>query len=201
MDNRPENQGQNQEPEQTCDGRKTKSKNSFGFTPKHFHPYMLPNNFSCIIYGQRRSGKTTWVSWFLYWFQCRFRELYVFSSTAFNGHYQDFCPEHHVFPRFREDILEMIIENQKQIMGVECHQGQGTHCAGDGTFSKQAQNSNRKGSLTNGPFALFSTTFLTRSKTFVARSHSTRSSPWAATSIWPSWCARSTPRPCPRPSA
>lgn len=126
--------------------------NSLGFTPRTFHPYLLPSNFSCIIYGQRRSGKTTWVSWFLYWFQCRFRELYVFSSTAFNGHYQGFCPEHHVFPRFREDILQMIIENQKSIMGVEC-QG-GTNCAGDGKFSKQAHDRNSKEFIDNRPICV-----------------------------------------------
>jgi hypothetical protein len=61
--------------------------------------------------------------------------LYVFSSTAFNGHYQDFCPEYHVFPRFREDVLQLIIDNQKEMMGVECHGG--TSCPGDGTFHKR----------------------------------------------------------------
>lgn len=128
------------------------SMNTFGFEPRQFHPYMLPNNFSSIIYGQRRSGKTTWVSWFLYWFQCRFRELYVFSSTAFNGHYQEFAPEWHVFPRFREDILQMIIENQKAIMGVECVGG--TSCAGDGQFSKQRFKTNSKSFIDKRPICI-----------------------------------------------
>ena len=128
------------------------ARNTLGFHPKLFHPYLLPSNFSSIIYGQRRSGKTTWVSWFLYWFQCRFRELYVFSSTAFNGHYQELCPEHHVFPRFREDILEMIIENQKTLMGIEC-QG-GTKCAGDGIYSKQSHVKNSKSFVDKRPICI-----------------------------------------------
>ena len=67
--------------------------------------------------------------------------MYVFSSTAFNGHYQKICPEHHVFPRFREDILQMIIDNQKEIGGIECR-GNGTQCPGDGMLNMSKKQSN-----------------------------------------------------------
>ena len=71
-------------------------------------------NSSVIIYGRRRSGKTTWVKWFMYWNRYKYDDVYVFSTTSFTGHYQTFVPDHHVFPVFREDIVQMIIDYQKE---------------------------------------------------------------------------------------
>jgi len=78
-----------------------------------FDPYTVPNNFSCVLYGARGSGKTSWITWFLYFRQHTFSNVYVFSSTAFTGHYQQFLPPHHVFAEYREDVLEMIIDYKK----------------------------------------------------------------------------------------
>jgi len=78
-----------------------------------FDPYSVPPNFSCVAYGSRGSGKTSWMTWFMYFKQHTYSNVYVFSSTAFTGHYQKFLPAHHVFPEYREDVLQMIIDYKK----------------------------------------------------------------------------------------
>jgi len=79
-----------------------------------FDVYSVPANLSCVVYGARGSGKTSWITWFVYFRQFVYANVYVFSSTAFTGHYQAHFPPHHVFPDFREDILSMVIEYKKK---------------------------------------------------------------------------------------
>lgn len=78
-----------------------------------FEATSLPSNFSMIVYGRRRQGKTTFIKWFVYWNRFKFDEIYVFSSTSFTGHYESFVPPHHVFPSFNEKMLEALITLQK----------------------------------------------------------------------------------------
>jgi len=79
-----------------------------------FDIYSVPVNLSGIIYGARGSGKTSWVTWFIFFHQFDYSDVYILSSTAFTGHYQTFLPNHYVFHEYREDVLEMVIEHQKK---------------------------------------------------------------------------------------
>jgi hypothetical protein len=78
-----------------------------------FDVYAVPANLSGIVYGARGSGKTSWITWFLYFHQFTYTAIYVLSSTAFTGHYQKFLPHHHVFPEYREDVVQMVIDHKK----------------------------------------------------------------------------------------
>ena len=82
-----------------------------------FVPTELPKNFSMIVYGRRRQGKTTAIQWIVYWNRFKFDDIYVFSATSFNGHYETFVPKGHIFPRFEEAALAAIIEYQKEHKG------------------------------------------------------------------------------------
>ncbi|MGA9040218.1 MAG: ATPase/DNA packaging protein [Terriglobales bacterium] len=78
-----------------------------------FDPYEVPPNFSCIAYGARGSGKSSWIAWMAFYRQHDYKDCYVFSSTSFIGFYQAFMPEHHVFTAFDEKICQMIVDNKK----------------------------------------------------------------------------------------
>lgn len=77
-------------------------------------PTDQPANSSVIVYGRRRTGKTTWVTWYLYWNRYKWADVYVLSTTAFNGHYQKFVPAHHIVPEFNEEVVQTIIDHQRQ---------------------------------------------------------------------------------------
>lgn len=70
-------------------------------------------NSSIIVYGRRRTGKSTWVKWYLYNNRYKWADVYCLTTTAFNGHYQKILPDHHVIPSYREDVVQAIVEHQR----------------------------------------------------------------------------------------
>ena len=41
----------------------------------------IPQDASIIVYGRRRAGKTTFVTWFVYWNQYKFDDAYVLQPS------------------------------------------------------------------------------------------------------------------------
>ena len=77
-----------------------------------FAPENVPQNFSSIIYGQRRSGKTTWLKWFLWTQRYEYDRVVVFSSTCFNGDFQQFMNPKLCYPHYDERVMQAILDAQ-----------------------------------------------------------------------------------------
>jgi hypothetical protein len=79
----------------------------------YFQPESVPDDFSAILYGQRRTGKTTWLTWFLYCMQGKFDHVACFSSTNFSGHYAKYMNPNLCYPQFDEGVLSQVIKIQR----------------------------------------------------------------------------------------
>ena len=77
-----------------------------------FEPESVPSNFACILYGQRRSGKTTWLKYFLWAHQSSFDRVVCFSSTQFKGEFAQFMNPNLCFPSYDEAALAAILDAQ-----------------------------------------------------------------------------------------
>lgn len=77
-----------------------------------FEPESVPSNFACILYGQRRSGKTTWLKYFLWAHQSSFDRVVCFSSTQFKGEFAQFMNPNLCFPAYDEAALMAILDAQ-----------------------------------------------------------------------------------------
>ena len=78
-----------------------------------FEPESVPKNFAAVIYGQRRTGKTTWLRWLLHQYQHDYDRVVCFSSTNFKGEFQKIMNPNLCFPHYDEDTLQAILDNQK----------------------------------------------------------------------------------------
>jgi len=78
----------------------------------YFKPECVPDSFSAILYGQRRTGKTTWLTWFLYCMQGRIDHVVCFSSTNFTGHYAQYMNPDMCYGSFNEDVLQAVLDIQ-----------------------------------------------------------------------------------------
>jgi hypothetical protein len=78
----------------------------------YFKPECIPDNFSAVLYGQRRSGKTTWLTWFLYCLRGKVDHVVCFSGTNFTGHYQQFMNPDFCYDEYNEDILAAVLNIQ-----------------------------------------------------------------------------------------
>ncbi len=79
----------------------------------HFKPESVPESFSGILYGQRRTGKTTWLTWFLYCLQGRLDHIICFSATNFTGHYAKYMNPNLCYPSYNEEVMARAIQIQK----------------------------------------------------------------------------------------
>lgn len=79
----------------------------------YFQPESVPSDFSAILYGQRRTGKTTWLTWFLYTQQGKFDHVVCFSATNFSGHYAQHMNPKLCYNTYDEEVLEKVLEIQK----------------------------------------------------------------------------------------
>ena len=80
---------------------------------KCFRPEELPSHFSIIVYGQRRTGKTTWLLWMMWLLKDRFDEIVVYSSTHHEGTFQKFVNPKMCFSVYREGVMQACINHQK----------------------------------------------------------------------------------------
>lgn len=77
-----------------------------------FAPETVPSSFAAIIYGQRRSGKSTWLKWFLWTQQHNYDRVVFFSSTNFNGNFQKIMNPKLTYPRYDENVMQAILDAQ-----------------------------------------------------------------------------------------
>ena len=77
-----------------------------------FEPESVPDNFACVLYGQRRSGKTSWLMYFLWSQQAKFDRVVCYSSTNFKGEFQKYMNPNLCFPTYDEASLHAILEAQ-----------------------------------------------------------------------------------------
>jgi hypothetical protein len=78
----------------------------------YFKPECVPDSFSAIIFGQRRAGKTTWLTWFLYCMQGKIDHVVCFSTTNFTGHYAAFMNPRMCYAAFDENVLQTVLDIQ-----------------------------------------------------------------------------------------
>ena len=78
----------------------------------YFKPECVPDAFSAILYGQRRTGKTTWLTWFLYCMQGKIDHVVCFSSTNFTGHYSQYMNPDLCYDEYNEDVLQKVLDIQ-----------------------------------------------------------------------------------------
>jgi hypothetical protein len=79
-----------------------------------FRPDELPADFSMIVYGQRRSGKSNWTLWLMKTLASRFDRVVVFSATLMDGQYQRHVNEKLCFNKFCDRTLQTLIDMQKK---------------------------------------------------------------------------------------
>ena len=78
----------------------------------YFEPESMPKHFAAVIYGQRRTGKTTWLKWLLWSMQHDYDRVVCYSSTMFKGEFQQFMNPNLCFPHYDEASLQAILDNQ-----------------------------------------------------------------------------------------
>ena len=79
----------------------------------YFQPESVPSNFSGILYGQRRTGKTTWLVWFLWCMQARFDHVVCFSATNFTGTYAQYMNPKLCYNAYDEGVMESVLKIQR----------------------------------------------------------------------------------------
>lgn len=84
---------------------------------QEWDPTILPEHFSMIVYGRRRSGKTFQLRQFIHDIRKRFTDVYLFSDTA---HLQDedysYVPEKNRIRGLDENRMEEILDKQREII-------------------------------------------------------------------------------------
>ncbi len=70
-------------------------------------------DYTVIIYGPRRSGKSKWIKHFCYHNQTRFPNILVFTMTKASGEYMGYVPERCIIDGLDEDLLLAVIYAQK----------------------------------------------------------------------------------------
>lgn len=80
-----------------------------------FEPESVPDNFAAVIYGQRRSGKTTWLLWFLWCKSNNFDRVVCYSSTNFKGEFQKYMNPNLCFDRYDEASLQAVLDQQAKV--------------------------------------------------------------------------------------
>ena len=78
-----------------------------------FRPDELPCNFSMIVYGQRRTGKSNWTCWLMKTMANRYDRCVVFCSTLLDGVYQKHVNPKLCFSRFDDFTCQKLIDHQK----------------------------------------------------------------------------------------
>ena len=78
----------------------------------YFQPESVPNAFSGILYGQRRTGKSTWLVWFLWCMQGRFDHVVCFSATNFTGTYTRVMNPKLCYNSYDEEVLASVLRIQ-----------------------------------------------------------------------------------------
>jgi len=79
-----------------------------------FDMALIRPDFTIVVYGKRRSGKTQFVTYFMRCFRCFFPEVYVFTMTKVDIEYNRFVPEQFIFSDYKDEVIRKIIDRQKK---------------------------------------------------------------------------------------
>lgn len=71
-------------------------------------------DYTTVLYGRRRTGKSNAAINLLKALRPWYTEVYVFTGTKFDMEYERCVPDEFIFQEFREDVVEYLLERQKQ---------------------------------------------------------------------------------------
>ena len=83
---------------------------------EEWDPSKLPVGFFMVLEGKRRTGKSTFLKWFLQWYQHKFSLVWVMSQTAHSGYWQPFVGNKFVFPGWNPTAVENLIKRNMEIV-------------------------------------------------------------------------------------
>lgn len=81
---------------------------------KLFDFRLIRPDFTVVVYGKRRTGKTYFVRCLMKAMRRYFPEVYVFTETKIDVEYEACVPDKFIIDKFNPDILESILDRQKQ---------------------------------------------------------------------------------------
>lgn len=75
---------------------------------------LIRPDYTCMVYGKRRSGKTNFIRFFMRNFRAFYPEVYVFTETKVDMEYQPYVPEQYIFEGYNEEVVQALIDRQKR---------------------------------------------------------------------------------------
>lgn len=78
-----------------------------------FDPLEMPPDCTFLLYGSRRTGKSTFFRYWAYSWRHWFHQVYVFTRTKRSGFWQQMIPNMAVYQDYDEQRLEDIIQDQE----------------------------------------------------------------------------------------
>ncbi len=75
-----------------------------------------PEAPSWIAYGKRRTGKTFFVRWWMWYFRRYYWQVYCFSETLINGFWIKYFPEQACYPQWDEARAQQILDFNKWVL-------------------------------------------------------------------------------------
>jgi hypothetical protein len=93
---------------------------------EEFDPAVVNLDALMFVVGKRRYGKTVWTRWLLSHMWPYFREAYVFTTTKHNLFWNQHVPETCIYNGLQWDVVESILERQKEITRVMTAEGPDT---------------------------------------------------------------------------
>lgn len=88
-------------------------------TPQPFNPLDVPKDASMIVYGRRRTGKSTWSRWYFGTRREDFPWVIVFTGTKQTGFWQSFVPDHFVREDWQPQVAAKIVARQMKKLGID----------------------------------------------------------------------------------
>lgn len=80
---------------------------------KLFSFWLARPDMTWVCYGKRRTGKSTFLDWFLYVTRCWWPEVIVFTRTKDDGEWQKRVPDKYVIEGFDENVIRRLIARQR----------------------------------------------------------------------------------------
>lgn len=105
------------EPDDVIIGRWTSGVTDTVIDIKQFEWNKLGLDFTVVLYGKRRTGKTHFIKALSYQFRRYFPTVIVFTKTKFNGDLLKIFPDAYIYNDMDEATLERILDAQKAFVG------------------------------------------------------------------------------------
>ncbi len=78
-----------------------------------FDPRSAPEDFSMLLFGPRRAGKSTLLKYWCYCWQDRFDKVVVMSTTNFTGFFNEFVNPKCCFEEYNPEVLHNMLNFQR----------------------------------------------------------------------------------------